>query len=243
MPNCPQCGARNPRENTVCDSCGAVLGVDAPSAAESIIPTPAGELEVLEEEIAEEAAIAEEEEDTEEIPGTRCLRCEAEIAEGEGLIIPGRRRGGGTTVICSKCQEEIEAQFAAETQDIQLPQAVLFGLGAAILTGVAWYLIVTLTELPELAVMAFVGGWFISWAVGYGAGRKRGRTLQIVALGLTAILILGTEYILIGETNLAVFFEEFGKRLQDIFTLLLFGMGLWQAYVSLAPRRLPGAPR
>lgn len=260
MPKCPQCGARNPRENTVCDACGAVLGVE-PTPAEQAIQaaaeeatsawmaeaTPVQKEEAIAQDFEEvgEETVAEEEANGDEEEILKCARCQEVIPPGEELVVPGRVRGGGQLALCPKCVAEIEKQFAAETQDIQVGRGILFGLGAAIVCGVSWYWIETLTGWP-LALLGFIAGWLIAEAVRFGAGRKRGRVLQWIALGLTALTILGTQYAIYASTEAlgpAGFFQAFGEHLQDIFTLILYGLALWQAYSTPAPRRLVGARR
>ncbi|MBN1483336.1 MAG: zinc ribbon domain-containing protein [Chloroflexia bacterium] len=248
MPKCPQCGTRNPRENTTCRNCGAVLGLEeAPTAAVSV--EPAAELAAAAE--VETAGTAESDvsvessgEETTEEEGAAdlsCAKCQASIAPGQALVIPGP--GRGIVALCPQCRAEIEQQLAAESQDLQINRAVLFGLGAAILSGVAWYLIVYFSPLPDLPVMAFVAGWLIAEAVRYGAGRKRGQPLQWIALGLTALTILGTEYAIIGRPNPLDFVQSLGELFKDPFTLVLLGFGLWQAYTTPRARRLRGIQR
>lgn len=254
MPKCPSCGARNPRENTVCRSCGAVLMGEEPTVA---VPTPepveasdewaeaSDEWGEVEPAVAEGEALVEGEgEGEEEEEGiVTCVRCEAEVDPEVAYVVPGRARGGGAVVLCEKCVGELEAQIEAETQDLNLGQAALFGLGAAIASGAVWFLVEHFFDF-SMALMAFVGGWLIAEAVRYGAGKKRGRPLQFMALGLTALLILGANYALIGQANpealsdLSAFADTFGEQLQDTFTLILYALGLWQAYSTPAPRRV-----
>lgn len=238
MSICPNCGARNPRENTVCRSCGAVLGAEAEPASAQELPQPEEETEAP--EVTTEEAVPEEKE--EEAPGMTCIRCQAPISPGEALVIPGRVRGQ-TAALCPRCVSELEARFAAETQGIQMPRAVLFGAAAAILGGAVWYLVYRYTG-TDLTLLAFLGGWGIAEAVRFGAGKKRGRKLQWLALGLTAAMILGAEYAILGRFNPADFFSAFWAQVTgSLFTLVLYALGLFQAYSTPAPRRLIGARR
>jgi hypothetical protein len=242
MSICPNCGARNPRENTVCRSCGAVLGAEPEPAAREQPPEAEEEAVATEaalEEAAPKEAIPEEEE---EAPGMTCIRCQAPIAPGEALVIPGRVRGQ-PAALCPRCVSDLEARFAAETEGIQLPRAVLFGAGAAILFAAVWYLVYRYTG-TDLTLFAFLGGWGVAEAVRFGAGKKRGRKLQWLALGLTAAMILGAEYAILGRLNPANFLTAFWAQLTgSLFTLVLYALGLFQAYSTPAPRRLVGTRR
>ncbi len=242
MPRCPQCGAKNPPENTTCSACGAVLGVEAAPMEvpqPTVAPAPVGQL-------SQEGAVPSPEGQAQsEVVVLTCVRCRSKIPEGEGFLVPAGGLRGRMLVLCSTCEGELRTRFQAETEGLQVGRGVLFGLAAVILSTALWSLIVYLSKPPtgDMPLMAFIGGWAIAWAVGYGAGRKRGRTLQWIAAGLTVLMILVSEYVVIRPANPAVFFEELGRRLQDIFTLLLFGLGVWQAYIALTPRRLVGRPR
>lgn len=251
MPKCPQCGARVAREDTACQSCGAVLGVEAASVlpvpqAAPAQDTPDWLVETGEAVVEEQSERSPDEALVEGPPaeeaGRTCARCRAHIPPGEALLVPSRARGQ-QPAICPKCLAEIEAEIEAETQDLDVGRGALFGLGAAILCGAVWYLVVHFTQLDDLPVMGFVAGWLTAEAVRFGAGRKRGQTLQWISLGLTALTILVLEYVLIGSTNPAEFLQTFGTRLGDPFTLILLGWGLWQAYSIPRPRRLAGIQR
>ncbi len=147
------------------------------------------EQEVKKEETAEEEKPAEEAA-AEEEPTLRCVRCQSPTTEEEALMLPARR--GQVAALCPKCAAEIEARFAAESEDIQVGPAVLYGLGAALAGGVIWYLAERFSGMG-LAFLAFIFGWLVAEAVRLGAGRKRGRVLQWIALGLTLAMIVGTQ--------------------------------------------------
>ncbi len=121
--------------------------------------------------------------------GLTCASCKGRTTEEEAYIIPGRR---GDIAVCPKCVGEIEERFAAEQRDPKIDQAVLWGVGATLACGVIWFLAEYYSGWP-LAFLAFVGGWVIAAAVRRGSGNKRGRTLQLIAVGLTLALILGSQ--------------------------------------------------
>jgi len=252
MPTCPNCGARNPRENTLCRSCGAILDLEptiavqpkpVPAEEQAALPQVEGETsEATSGEAAEETPEGTAEEAAEGEPGMSCVRCQAAIKPGEALVIPGRVRGS-PSALCPNCAKEIQSRFDAETKDIQTVPALLFGLAAAVAGAAIWYLLYRYLKY-DLTLLAFIGGWGIGEAVRYGAGRKRGKTLQWMSLGLTVLMVLGAQYAILGRANPADFFPAFWQAATlNRFNLILYALGLFQAYSTAAPRRLSGVRR
>jgi len=160
-------------------------------------PRPAPRPQPQEQEAEKKVEGAEEEKPAEEgegpaeaEPALRCVRCQSPTTEEEALMLPARR--GQMVALCPRCVAEIEARFAAESENIQIGPAVLYGLGAALAGGILWYLAERFSGMG-LAFLAFVFGWLIAEAVRLGAGRKRGRVLQGISLGLTLAMIVGTQ--------------------------------------------------
>lgn len=172
-------------------------------------------------------------------PGLTCVRCQAHIAPGEALLVPGGFRRG-TLAVCPTCVGELEAKFKAETEGIRLGQAVLFGVGAALLIGVGWYLGDRYSNAsPMLNVLGLVAGWVIPEAVRWGAGKKRGRTLQLISLGLTVVTILGVQLALaLGDPN--GFAAGLAVRMSSPLTVVIYLLGAFQAYTGPAARKLVG---
>ncbi len=167
MPICPQCGTRNPKENTVCRSCGALLEVP-------LAPLP---------ETPEEAAPP------------------------------------------------------PVSEEVPIGRAAAFGLAAALVLGSLWFALEYLTHQP-FPFLAILVGWVIPEAVIRGAGRRRSRALQWLALGLAFLTIAGT-LLLLAATDPAGFSAGLESRLQDVFSLLLYLLALLMAFFSPAPRPLP----
>jgi len=218
----------------------------APVPAEEEVPGPEEEPTTetgTREEAAEEGREGEPTEAAgEEATGMTCIRCRKPIKPGEALVIPGRGRGT-PAALCPDCAKEIQSRFEAETKEVQAVPALLFGLAAAVAGAVIWYLIYRYTGY-DLIIMPFVGGWGIAEAVRYGAGRKRGRALQWMAVGLTTLMILGAQYAILGRANPGDFFPTFWQTVgANTFSLILYALGLFQAYTTPAPRRLTGVRR
>lgn len=153
-------------------------------------PRPQPQEQEAEKAGEEEKPAEEGQAPAEEEPALRCVRCQSPTTEEEALMLPARR--GQTAALCPKCAAEIEARFAAESEGIQVGPAVLYGLGAALAGGVLWYLAERFSGMG-MPFLAFIFGWLVAEAVRLGAGRKRGRVLQWIALGLTFAMIVGTQ--------------------------------------------------
>ncbi len=172
-------------------------------------------------------------------PGRTCVRCQSPIAPGEALLVSGGFRRG-VLAVCPNCVGELEAKFKAETEGIRLGQAILFGVGAALLIGVGWYLGDRYSNAsPMLNVLGLVAGWVIPEAVRWGAGKKRGRTLQWISVGLTAATIVGVQLALaLGDQN--GFAAGLAARMSSPLTVVIYLLGAFQAYTGPAARKLAG---
>jgi hypothetical protein len=117
---------------------------------------------------------------------TTCSNCGAEIPSGEEVKLIGR--GGYTTtfIVCRNCESKWQDELDEETRDPNIAGAVLFGLGASIISIFVWSLLTLLTNY-QLGIIAVGVGWIIARAVVLGAGNKRGKILQVMSIGLTLI--------------------------------------------------------
>ena len=157
--------------------------------------------------------------------------------------------------ICQNCREEIELRLTAETEDVQLQRGVVFGLLAAIVCGGIWYLVEYFAKMSLMGPLAFLSSWVTAEVLRWGAGRKRGRQLQWIAVGMAVVLILVVQFAIYStisvptsegvEEPLRQTFTFIGflqEQMRDPVNLLLVLWGLWQAYQAAAPRRLRGMP-
>jgi hypothetical protein len=231
------------------------------------------EEEAAGEEAAAEGAEAEGGETTpaesKEDPSRKCVRCQAHIPPGEALLVPGGMRRG-TLLVCPDCTAELEARFAAETEDIKLGPAVAYGVAAALLIAVGWYLLGIYTGSPLVSIIGFAAGWILPEVLRFGAGKKRGRNLQYIAVGLTLAVIVGVNLALAATASAGFmrslgfhmvelvaetaglplvapvvvtsppFLTSLGKLLADPLTDVIYLLAFFQAYTGPAPRKLGG---
>lgn len=225
--------------------------------------------EPAEEESAGEEGEGEATEDEEgapdaakEDPSRKCVRCQAYIPPGEALLVPGGMRRG-TLLVCHNCTAELEARFTAETEDIQLRPAILYGVGAALLIAVGWFLLGIYTGSPLVSIIGFAAGWILPEVLRFGAGKKRGRVLQYIAVGLTLAVIVGVNIALAATASAGLmrtvgfhlagiltekpvtvtpppFLTNLGRLLADPLTDMIYLLALFQAYTGPAPRKLGG---
>jgi len=145
-------------------------------------------------------------------------------------------------IVCPRCKEQLKGSIHGGSRLARFGRAFLFGLGAAILSAAAYYLICKITN-SELAIATIAMGWLIGKAVHTGANSRGGWFYIITAVTLT--------YLSIGASVLALALAEEGLQgigiEQWIFLLiymfavpvlaaisspllfLIYGFGLWQA--------------
>ena len=131
-----------------------------------------------------------------------------------------------------------------EKHDLNIPMALMVGLGTATIAGVIWYFFVTLTGW-QLGIVSILMGWLVGQGVIWGAGRKRGKPLQWISVLLTVVAIFLSEYLIfnhyfhevggVGNLTIAQFFDVYVDYLTEgtgFLDILFFGIALWQAYVT-----------
>lgn len=89
--------------------------------------------------------------------------------------------------------------------------AVLGGLGAAVLGGIAWGLITVYTGY-ELGIAAWAMGWLCGWAVLKMTGGKKGVQAQVVAILSSILGILIGKYIAFFNYLSEVALEDYGEE-------------------------------
>jgi hypothetical protein len=185
----------------------------------------------------------------------KCENCGNEILEGQEVEIRGKKKSDPIVTICSNCAMSLEKVFQTETEDINLPGAVGFGVAAALITSFMWYAIVVFSGY-ELGIIAIGVGWVVAQAVILGSGRKRGPNLQILSILLIAVAMGLSEYLIVRHFIVQSLSEELtgefplllplADMLTIVFegikanplTLLFWGIALWEGYTLPARHRL-----
>lgn len=188
-----------------------------------------------------------------------CSSCGTELQPGQGFLIPSKNKKAPAIHLCADCTAKAEAAFEEESRNPQVPLALLLGLLAAVVGCVLWYAVVVITNY-ELGIVAIAIGWLVGFAVMFGAGRKRGLVLQVMAVLITLVALLFSEYLIVrhfvvknlaeeGYTGIPLFlapsimFELIIEGIKASPTSLLFwAIALWQAFVTPMKREFRKVP-
>ena len=182
-----------------------------------------------------------------------CTECSKPIELGdEHFIVKASKKGEADTFLCAQCLAKAKTALEEETHNPNIPLAFVVGLGAAVVAGLVWYFFVTLTGW-QIGIISILMGWVVGQGVVWGAGHKRGIPLQWVSVLLTLVAIFLSEYLifnhffheagLVGNLPIDKFFEVYGAYFSEgagFLDILLFGIALWQAYVTPGRRKLKG---
>lgn len=178
-----------------------------------------------------------------------CSNCNKEVLIGQTSLYKGKK--GEAVYICNDCTKKLNEEFAKETQNINFPMALLFGVGGAAVAGLIWFLVATITHY-EIGYVALGVGYIIGFAVHFGSGRKRGIQLQIMSLLLTALTLFAAEYFITvyilnqvlreaGASAMILtspFDWELWKDIATPILLLIWGIALYIAFRVPRARKL-----
>ncbi|MBE9507004.1 MAG: hypothetical protein IMY86_03060 [Chloroflexi bacterium] len=189
---------------------------------------------------------------------TTCAACGVEIPAGQEIVLRGKDKNAPPVTVCPNCAKAVERAFQAEAESPNLMGALLFGLGAAVVSSLVWYGIVAITHY-QLGFIAVGVGWLVGTAVRLGAGRKRGMALQITSVLITLITMAVSEYFIVRYFAMQALVEEGytgiplllpadlmvqliveGIKSEPV-TLLFWGIAAWEAFAIPAKRRLQRA--
>ncbi|HOU24209.1 MAG TPA: hypothetical protein PKW05_13785 [Anaerolineae bacterium] len=188
-----------------------------------------------------------------------CSNCGTELQPGQGFLVPSADKKAPAVHLCAGCAEKAEAVFEEESRAPRVPQALLLGLLAAVVGCVLWYAVVVITNY-ELGIVAIAIGWLVGTAVMFGAGRKRGLILQIMAVLITLVALLFSEYLIVRHFVVKNLAEEGYTRIPLILppsiilglivegikasptSLLFWAIALWQAFVTPTKRAFRKVP-
>ena len=124
-----------------------------------------------------------------------CDQCGASLLEGSEFVLAGKKEDP-QRVICQSCAVAAEDAIDAETRDVNVLGAVVFGVGAAVICALIWYAVVAITNY-ELGIVAIAVGWLVAQAVMLGAGRKRGPIAQAISVAAIIIAMGLGEYLIV----------------------------------------------
>lgn len=148
-------------------------------------------------------------------------------------------------VTCDACRAKIAAQVAPE--DVPYAQAFLLGLGAAIVSGVAYGFTRKLTG-ANIGLVSVAVGWFVGTAVRRGAGQVGGRPQQVMAVLLSYLAVAASflpvvvpAYLEKGYAGLSLVVASSMTALMapayegSPLGYLIYGFALWQAFRVTRP--------
>ena len=134
------------------------------------------------------------------------------------------------------------------SEEPNLPKAFLFGLGAAIISCIVWFIAVSLTHW-QIGIIAVAVGFFVGKATIYGAGYKSSVKIQAIAIILTLLTMLVSQYFIsiyflnqeIKNYNGKSFYSYFDSPSlmgyivydslkSDLLTLVFWAIALYEAY-------------
>lgn len=176
-----------------------------------------------------------------------CGQCQGQFTAVQCYTYKGKK--GQTVYLCEKCRAVAEKAFKEETQNPNMALAVVLGGIAALIAGVAWYLL-TVSTGYQIGYVAIGVGFIIGHAVIWGSGKKRGPSLQIMSAAITVLTLLVSQYFIVlyyarkyllehraefpgynGQWFLiSPFNSEVIKSMFSPIGLLIWGIGIYFAY-------------
>ena len=191
----------------------------------------------------------------EAVPGeVRCLECDTVLAEGA----PNVKTDDG--VFCVDCFERLKQQvqraIAVQSQDIDLPRALVGAVGGGMLGAALWWGITVATNV-RLGLIAVVIGIAVGKGIVTLTGGKRARALQVLSVVVSVLAYAAGTY-LTNRTFILRYLATHGKAMDlplvpedpalffrvataaaSPFDLLFLAFLVHQAWKIPAPLRLP----
>ena len=121
----------------------------------------------------------------------RCANCQQDVPAGQYYSYKGQK--GRDVFLCARCRETVERALEEESRNPNLPGAVALGIVAGLVAGVVWYGVVVVTGY-EIGYLGIGAGYLVGQAVYWGAGRKRGSSLQFLSAGMTLLTLFAANY-------------------------------------------------
>lgn len=160
--------------------------------------------------------------------------------------------------LCSDCKQLVNSQLGEETQNPNLVLAIGAGVIAGVIGSIAWYYLTIITGY-EFGYASLGLGYMVGFAVYFGAGKKRGEQLQILAAVLTVVTIFVGEYAIFNHSvndyiqghlseypdfgpgdkaSISIFNPEFLKSFASPISLVIYSVGVYIAYRFPKPRSI-----
>lgn len=185
-----------------------------------------------------------------------CAMCHKEGTTDHFITLQTHK--GESAYLCPSCKEKANQEFESETKNPNILLACVFGAAGAAVAGVIWYFFAILTG-KEIGYLSLGMGYLIGYGVYFGAGKKRGRHLQIISALLAIIAIVVTEKFIFDyflndyvKSHLSEFPEvsagdsfsvsflqpEFWESMVSPIGLLIYAFGIYLAYKFCKPRKI-----
>ncbi len=185
-----------------------------------------------------------------------CSMCQKEGTTDQFITLQGNK--GKNVYLCPECKVKANQAFEDETKNPNILLAVVVGAIGAAIGGVVWYFVAIGTG-KEIGYISLGMGYLVGFGVYFGAGKKRGHQLQIIAAFLAVVAIIVTEKFIFdyflndyvqnhlsefpnlapGQSISVSFFEpEFWKNFVSPIGLLIYAIGIYLAYKFPKPRKI-----
>lgn len=180
----------------------------------------------------------------------------------EHLLRSGRSQEQAVDEMVEIGHSRTHARHAVETTDRRLeqerqaegpagdsvPRAIVAGVAAAVVAGIAWGLLTWKAEF-ETGFAAWGVGLLVGYAVLYGTGHRKGLPLQVVAVLSSVLGILLGKYLTLyfvvrdqQDSDVSVFDPGLLRFMRDnaelffgLFDLLFIGLAVYSAWRLLEP--------
>ncbi len=181
-----------------------------------------------------------------------CTGCGATSQSSEGWLLTPSADKQSVTALCPTCKMAAETELAQQSQGINMPRAALYGAVAAVAGAGVWYGLVLATDY-KLGLVAIGLGWLVGKGVVWGAGNKRGASLQLLGGGLALAGLLLGEYLIVnhfvrqavegfeGWLAPGAFLEIYPRMLAEgnwFLDVVFYLIALYEGYIQPRPVKL-----
>lgn len=185
-----------------------------------------------------------------------CTNCGKAVSVEDRYSYKGKK--GEDIYFCKDCRELINKQLKEETLNPNLGGALLGGVLGGILGGFIWYIFVVTTQ-REIGYLAIGVGYLIGFATFFGAGKKKGKSIQNISALITLMTIFISEYFIfmhffkeelikevgidkatlaMNKINITPFNSFFLKSILSPIGLLIWAIGIYIAYRFAKPHKI-----